>query len=149
MVFYYAFFCQPLSIAFYWTAITLIAFLCMYVSFSPTFAKPGYEKYRAAMFSAMGLIGILAIPHGLLTHGFSAIWPFVWRAFGMGATYLSGVVFYVGQIPERFWPGKFDYTCHSHVIWHCFVIAGAFAHFQFLKWGYYNKDVLISCQHSW
>ncbi len=29
-----------------------------------------------------------------------------------------GVVFYVTHIPERWWPGRFDFGVHSHVIWH-------------------------------
>lgn len=31
-------------------------------------------------------------------------------------------------MPERLWPGKFDYCGHSHTIWHVFVALSVGAH---------------------
>ena len=72
-----------------------------------------------------------------------------WLIF-MGFLYITGALFYAFRIPERFFPGKVDiwvkiFTIwiqifkhlistlpqfHSHQIFHCFVIAGAFVHYH-------------------
>lgn len=57
--------------------------------------------------------------------GWEVGWPVVKRLLIMGAFYIGGSVIYGSQIPERFWPGKFDIWLQSHSIWHCFVLAGA------------------------
>lgn len=44
----------------------------------------------------------------------------------MGLLYITGAMIYSTRIPERFYPGKFDYHMSSHVIWHFFTIAAAF-----------------------
>ena len=45
---------------------------------------------------------------------------------------IRGVCFtvYLCRIPERFFPGKVDIVFHSHQLFHCFVIAGAFVHYH-------------------
>ena len=69
-----------------------------------------------------------------------------WLIF-MGFLYITGALFYAFRIPERFFPGKVDIWVknlkvdfinlppflpqfHSHQIFHCFVIAGAFVHYH-------------------
>jgi len=47
----------------------------------------------------------------------------------MAASYLTGTMFYVSRVPERWRPGMFDLTGHSHQIFHVFVICGALAHY--------------------
>ena len=51
---------------------------------------------------------VLMVPHVLLIHEQSVIAPLVARMILMGAWYLVGVLFYIFQIPERFFPGMFD-----------------------------------------
>ena len=48
----------------------------------------------------------------------------------MGILYITGALLYACRIPERFFPGKVDIWFHSHQIFHCFVIAGAFVHYH-------------------
>jgi adiponectin receptor len=47
----------------------------------------------------------------------------------MGASYLIGVGIYIARVPERFFPGKFDFIGHSHNIWHIFVVTAAIFHY--------------------
>ena len=47
----------------------------------------------------------------------------------MGASYILGVVVYISRIPERFYPGTFDFIGQSHNIWHLFVVAAALFHY--------------------
>lgn len=39
--------------------------------------------------------------------------------------YAFGIFFYISRVPERIFPGKFDFAFGSHSIWHVGVIAGA------------------------
>ena len=75
----------------------------------------------------------------------------------MGFFYLGGVVVYVSKFPERMFPGKFDCTVrpplhshpwvlysdlsqfHSHAIWHCFVLAGAYAMYHVVVFCFENR----------
>ena len=50
----------------------------------------------------------------------------------MVGVYLSGALIYVGQYPERLWPGRFDIVGHSHQIWHLFVTWAAVVHYSTL-----------------
>ncbi|KAJ2048515.1 hypothetical protein GGH13_009042, partial [Coemansia sp. S155-1] len=56
----------------------------------------------------------------------------------MGGTYIAGATLYGARIPERWWPGRFDYWMHSHQIFHVFVVAAAAVHYvgvaQALRW---------------
>lgn len=36
--------------------------------------------------------------------------------------YAIGFCFYFFHIPEKWFPGRFDYWCHSHQIWHLCVV---------------------------
>lgn len=47
----------------------------------------------------------------------------------MAALYIAGVLIYIARVPERFYPGKFDFVGNSHNIWHCFVLSAAVMHF--------------------
>nr|KAJ3406637.1 Adiponectin receptor protein 2 [Polyrhizophydium stewartii] len=48
----------------------------------------------------------------------------------MLALYVVGAMVYVFRIPERFWPGAFDYAFHSHMNWHLFVVVAMVMNFQ-------------------
>jgi adiponectin receptor len=45
-------------------------------------------------------------------------------------SYFVGFVFYYTMIPERWYPGRFDYFGNSHQMWHLAVTAGAFLHYR-------------------
>lgn len=140
---YYLFHCQPYAVAFYWTGITVVGGMAVYVSYTPSFEKPGYEMLRAGVFVAMGFFAVLMAPHALYLYGTHTLWPMAVRGVGMGLVYLVGVVFYIVQFPERFFPGYFDCSFHSHVIWHCFVLAGAYGQLWVCQYLFEQKDALL------
>ncbi len=43
--------------------------------------------------------------------------------------YIGGAVLYALHIPERFWPGEFNFIGHSHFLFHCCVVAAALVHY--------------------
>jgi len=77
----------------------------------------------------MGFSGVIPAIHAAALH-----WghPQVLMALGyevlMAILYATGAGFYVSRIPERWKPGAFDLTGHSHQIFHVLVIGGALVH---------------------
>lgn len=50
-----------------------------------------------------------------------------------GALYIAGALLYANRIPEKFFPGKFDYLGASHQIFHVFILLAAFCHYVSLR----------------
>jgi len=46
-----------------------------------------------------------------------------------GIFYVAGAVIYAMRIPERWYPGRFDFCGLSHNIWHIMIIIAALFHF--------------------
>ncbi|KAL3535905.1 hypothetical protein ACH5RR_004366 [Cinchona calisaya] len=51
----------------------------------------------------------------------------------MAVSYKTGTVFYISQIPERWKPGFYDLTRHSHQNFHVFVVLDTLAHYGAAK----------------
>lgn len=82
------------------------------------------------LFLAMGFSGFLPAIHGTIVN-----WNQPQRSLtlayesAMAVSYVTGTIFYVTRVPERWKPGGFDLVGHSHQIFHLFVIFGALAHY--------------------
>ncbi|KAJ1935624.1 hypothetical protein EC988_008425 [Linderina pennispora] len=57
---------------------------------------------------------------------------------GMFALYVAGTLLYAFNIPERWFPGRFDIIGNSHQLFHMLVFFAALTHFygivQAFKW---------------
>jgi adiponectin receptor len=58
--------------------------------------------------------------------------------------YVGGMLIYILQVPERWFPGHFDMWFNSHQIWHVFVVAACVTHF-FTCLGVYQRHELPHC----
>ncbi|KAJ1553521.1 hypothetical protein HK096_007509 [Nowakowskiella sp. JEL0078] len=83
----------------------------IWFAISPKFSQPRYRATRTVIFLGMGLSGVLPLVHAVVLYTFeltkysmSALYLFV-----MGTLYVIGALVYVFRVPERWWPGKFDY----------------------------------------
>jgi len=47
--------------------------------------------------------------------------------------YFVGALLYAAKIPERFFPGRFDYCGASHNIWHFAVLGGILFHYNAMQ----------------
>lgn len=136
---YYTFMCYPFFRNFYLWFITLLGITTVLVSLMPVFERPEWRTIRTFLFTSMGLSGIAPIlhkvilfrnqPEALHTAGYEVL---------MGLFYVLGALIYAARIPERWMPGKFDIAGHSHQVFHIFVVAGAYTHYQaglvYLRW---------------
>ncbi|GAQ89129.1 hypothetical protein KFL_004890120 [Klebsormidium nitens] len=136
---YYSFLCDPLWRYMYLIGISVIGLCCIAVSLIPTFQTAKWRTFRASMFAGMGMAGIIPCLHKLavLPHE-SVVWKTTRLEAAMGALYLIGALFYSTRIPERWKPGTFDIAGSSHQIFHLFVLAAAYLHYNtgliYLDW---------------
>ncbi|CAI9100888.1 OLC1v1038076C1 [Oldenlandia corymbosa var. corymbosa] len=131
---YYIFQCTPHWQLVYLTGITLMGIFTIITLLTPAFSTGKYRAFRAALFMSMGFFGLIPAIHGVVLN-----WNDPQRNVilcyesVMALSYITGTVFYITRIPERWKPGFFDLTGHSHQIFHCFVIMGAVAHYGAAK----------------
>eukprot|EP01024_Parvocaulis_polyphysoides_P032645 TRINITY_DN29215_c1_g1_i1.p1 TRINITY_DN29215_c1_g1~~TRINITY_DN29215_c1_g1_i1.p1 ORF type:complete len:332 (-),score=19.37 TRINITY_DN29215_c1_g1_i1:344-1339(-) len=127
----YGFQCQPFWRDLYLIVTALLGVGTFAVSLLNIFQTPKWHYFRATVFMALGLWGIVPGVHWLFIH--SHVWQMrqvlVYELL-MGAFYLSGAYVYATRIPERWRPGKFDILFNSHQIFHIVVVLGACAHFK-------------------
>lgn len=136
---YYVFQCEPHWQYLYLGGITIMGGFTVFTLLSPRLSKGPFRAYRAMLFLAMGFSGIIPAIHGTVVN-----WDMPHRPItlayesAMALSYVVGTMFYVTRVPERWKPGFFDLTGHSHQIFHLFVVFGALAHYAaslvFLKW---------------
>ncbi|GKC16771.1 heptahelical transmembrane protein 1-like protein [Tanacetum coccineum] len=127
---YYIFQCNPLWQFIYLGGVTTMGVFTITTLLSPKLSSGKYRSFRAVLFMAMGLFGLIPSIHACILkwdepqRNATLVYESV-----MALSYLTGTMFYVTRIPERWLPGWFDLAGHSHQIFHCFVIMGALAHY--------------------
>ncbi|KAH7574373.1 hypothetical protein JRO89_XS03G0287900 [Xanthoceras sorbifolium] len=136
---YYIFQCDSHWHFIYLGGITAMGIFTVFTLLSPTLSTGKFRAFRALLFSSMGFFGIVPAIHGSFVN-----WDNPKRNVtlayesAMGLFYVSGTVFYVTRVPERWKPGWFDLAGHSHQIFHVLVVLGALAHYGatlvFLEW---------------
>jgi len=104
----YGFACSPAIKYTYLSLISTFCTLAFIVTLMPNSDKPQYRRLRGFLFIIVGLLaGIPAIHAGVSNDPDILVKLFYW-VLG-GAVYVSGALMYVARIPERIFPGKFDY----------------------------------------
>ncbi|XP_077549996.1 progestin and adipoQ receptor family member 3-like [Haemaphysalis longicornis] len=121
-----------------------IVVAALVLNFAPRFAnRAEFEPARLLALSCLVLFGLVPTAHWVvLNGGFGApivqlLLPRIAVLFG-----LMGVAFvvYRFRLPECFWPGRVDYVCSSHQIWHVVVFLAlvwwhetGFIYFDFMR----------------
>ena len=147
--YYYIFYCRPALLFFYSFTITVFCLIAFVVSLGTYIHRPENIKKKSIMYGGLGLwnvIPLLNMIYLLLENNPGDLqmnMGIFWVALS-GVAYISGLVFYAKKFPERYYPKKFDIWLNSHVIWHCFVILGAFLHFAGLN-DIYKVRKITSC----
>ncbi|XP_060632694.1 adiponectin receptor protein 2 [Anolis sagrei] len=129
---YYSFYCNPQPYFIYLIVICVLGIAAIIVSQWDRFATPQYRGFRAGVFLALGLSGVIPTLHFVISEGLlkaATMGQIGWLAL-MACLYITGAALYAARIPERFFPGKCDIWFHSHQLFHVFVVAGAFVHFH-------------------
>merc|ERR1712113_29850 len=82
------------------------------------------DNTRASAFAVCGVSGIVPAIHFCFIGQSLEVITLLPYLGGILVFYLGGVGIYVSRLPERRWPGRFDYCGQSHNLWHLCVLAG-------------------------
>ncbi|XP_076923228.1 heptahelical transmembrane protein 1-like [Bidens hawaiensis] len=127
---YYIFQCEPMWQFVYLGGITVMGVFTIVTLLSPSLSSGKFRSFKAFLFMGMGLFGLIPAVHAIMVnwHEPQRNGILAYETL-MAVSYLTGTMFYITRIPERWKPGWFDLVGHSHQIFHCFVIMGAIAHY--------------------
>lgn len=156
---YYGFFCHPRWLTVYLYLIVLLGLACLTVSWLEHFRTPAWRPYRALLFVALGMSGVVPILHGLFllekddAGGSADTWSARYERLNarmglnwvllQGVFYVSGAFLYAARWPEKWRPGHFDIWGSSHQIFHVFVVLAATSHLRGVMEAYlYHHNVM-------
>ncbi|ROT75421.1 putative progestin and adipoQ receptor family member 3 isoform X1 [Penaeus vannamei] len=101
-----------------------------------------WEWARVTLFTGWAVSGLLPTIHWTLLHGgvsTGIVQVFLPRILMMYAISGTAVVVYVWKIPERYFPGRFDFIGSSHQLWHLIIVAAlVYWHQTGLEYAYYR-----------
>ncbi|GAM18151.1 hypothetical protein SAMD00019534_013260 [Acytostelium subglobosum LB1] len=126
---YYAFRCHPTLMTGYLTTITVLGVGLACLIFIPSFAH--HNRLRTVFFSLTAFFGIVPTMHSLYIFPTAEMGlAFFIRINTMFALFGFGLIFYVGRIPERWFPGVLDNIISSHAMWHLFTFLAPLYHYH-------------------
>jgi adiponectin receptor len=126
---YTAFYCEPLSRWVYMTATATLGIGGVILPWHPTFNRSDMAWARVAFYVTLGATGFAPVLQLNLTRGGVWAWEFYAPIAKSITVYLVGAIVYASQVPERWFPGAFDYIGGSHNLWHIAVLGGILFHY--------------------
>jgi adiponectin receptor len=120
---YTAFYCEPVS---RWTYLGVGGVI---LPWHPTFNRTDLAWVRVAFYVSLALTGFAPVLQLSLTRGSGWAWEFYAPIVKSIMVYFVGALVYASQVPERWFPGFFDYLGASHNLWHFAVLGGICFHY--------------------
>jgi adiponectin receptor len=99
----------------------------------PRFNGADMAWVRVAFYVGLALTGFLPMVQLGWTHGLDFVYDFYSPISKSMLVYLSGAFVYASKIPERWYPGCFDYIGGSHNLWHAAVLGGILFHYTAMQ----------------
>jgi adiponectin receptor len=131
---YYGFLCSPWTRLSYLIITSLLGLSTLCVTLLSQFQKTEWQTYRALLFVALGLWGLVPGLHAWLDNaGERAFTQALALDLLMGAIYIGGAAIYATRFPERWKPGAFDVAFHSHQLFHVAVVVAACVHYKAVR----------------
>lgn len=114
---YCAFYVDPLSQTFYMSITLLFGLGGVILPWRPIFNRADMRVWRVMFYIALGATGTL--PFGQLIWMRGATWTLMFYLPVLKSiiVYLAGATIYALQVPERYYPGCFDWVGGSHNWW--------------------------------
>jgi len=124
-----AFYCEPVSRTVYMSLTTILGIAGVILPWRESFNRADMAWARVSFFVTLAVTGFAPVLQLNWTRG--AAWTFYFYAPVTKSlmVYITGAVIYASRVPEKWWPGLFDYVGGSHNIWHVAVLAGILFHY--------------------
>jgi len=125
---YCAFYVEPLSQSLYITITLIFGIAGVVLPWRPVFNRADMRGYRVVFYVSLGATG--AIPMIQLTYTRGLWWTIMFYLPILKSiiVYLCGATIYALQVPEKYYPGCFDWVGGSHNWWHICVLGGILFH---------------------
>ncbi|KAK8806989.1 hypothetical protein WA158_003748 [Blastocystis sp. Blastoise] len=130
-IIYYAFYCEPFYMKLYLGIVFFLNLANVLVMITPKFRSPEYRPVRSACFVVVASFAWIPLGHLYFIGDYNnPIFTIAFKYIMMMAfTYVLGAFLYAKRIPERWFPGKFDYFFASHNLFHICIVFAAFFHY--------------------
>ncbi|KAF2142192.1 uncharacterized protein K452DRAFT_358630 [Aplosporella prunicola CBS 121167] len=126
---YTAFYCEPISRLVYMSTTFALGIGGVILPWHPTFNRADMAWARVSFYASLSATGLLPVAQLIYTRGlFWAIYFYAPITKSI-AVYFVGAMMYAAKIPEKWFPGMFDYVGGSHNIWHLAVLGGILFHY--------------------
>lgn len=128
-----AFYCEPVSRAVYMSLTIFLGIAGSILPWRESFNRVDMAWFRVCFYVSLGATGFAPVVQ--LAYSRGTEWTFYFYAPIAKSimVYLTGAVIYAAQVPEKWWPGKFDYAGASHNIWHLAVLGGILFHYTAMQ----------------
>ncbi|KAL7276854.1 inc metabolism membrane protein [Rhizina undulata] len=127
---YTAFYVEPVSRWIYMSITILFGIAGVILPWRPVFNRADMRIWRVAFYVALGATGTIPMIQLSLTRGIQWTAMFYLPILKSILVYLTGATIYAMQVPEKFYPGCFDWVGGSHNIWHVCVLGGILFHWH-------------------
>ncbi|KAF8668237.1 HlyIII protein [Rhizoctonia solani] len=130
--------CHSPAVVIYAVGITVAGAIAAYVVLNPVYGTPAYRWARTTVFFLLGICALVPVTHAYLIYGLERMQNEMginWIAL-TGIMYMSGALIYACRVPERWFPGTFDFFGSSHQIFHVCVVIAALSHYQAVLTGF-------------
>ena len=124
-----AFYCEPVSRTIYMTLTVTLGIAGVILPWRESFNRADMAWARVAFYVSLAATGFAPVIQLNLTRGVAWTFYFYAPVTKSILVYLTGAIIYASQVPEKWWPGLFDYAGGSHNIWHLAVLAGILFHY--------------------
>ena len=130
---YTAFYCDPFSQACHMSLTAVLGVGGVILPWHPRFNGTDQSWLRVAFFVGLALTGFMPILQLYLSHGGPFVYNFYSPITKSLLVYFGGALIYASKIPERWYPGMFDYVGGSHNLWHAAVLGGILFHYTAMQ----------------
>lgn len=124
-----AFYCEPVSRTVYMTLTGVLGILGSILPWRPVFNRADMSSARVVFYVSLAATGFAPAIQLTLTRGSAWSYYFYAPVLKSVLVYLVGAIIYALKIPEKWFPGFFDYCGGSHNIWHIAVLGGILFHY--------------------
>jgi adiponectin receptor len=130
---YAAFYCEPFSRWVYMLTTAGLGIGGVILPWHPTFNRQDMAWLRVMFYVSLAATGFLPVGQLIATRGVEWAYYFYAPVGKSILVYLLGACLYASKVPERWFPGMFDYVGCSHNIWHVAVLCGIIFHYTAMQ----------------
>lgn len=130
---YTAFYCEPVSQLIYMSTTAILGIGGVMLPWHPRFNGQDMAWVRVAFYIGLAATGFLPIAQLSWSRGLEFVWQFYSPIAKSLFVYVAGAFIYASKVPERWFPGMFDYFGGSHNLWHIAVLGGILFHYTAMQ----------------